>query len=415
MATFYELARDAYARLGVDAEAAIDQLGKVPISVHCWQGDDVAGFENTTSLSGGGIQATGNFPGKATTIAQLRQDLEKVYSLLPGRHRLNLHASYGDFGGKSVSRTDIGIEHFQSWIDWCKTTDIGFDFNPTYFAHPLADDGFTLSNRDRGVRDFWIEHGKACRRISAAAGEQLGETVVTNFWVPDAYKDTPFDRASPRERLQASLDEIFSDTLDPKFTVDAVESKLFGLGAESYTVGSHEFYLGYAISRQKLYCLDAGHFHPTESIGDKISSILKFVPEMLLHVSRGVRWDSDHVVIMDDQTRGIMEEVVRGGFLPRTHIGLDFFDASINRIAAWVIGVRSTQKCVLSALLEPATMLRNAEESCDFTTRLALLEEAKILPLGAVWDEFCRRNEVPTGTDWLMDIKDYEATVLNSR
>ena len=413
MPNSYDLARDTYSAVGVDTEAALNQLATIAVSVHCWQGDDVAGFENTSAQSGGGIQATGNYPGKARTIGELRQDLEKVFSLLPGRHRLNLHASYGDFTHK-VERTDITVEHFQSWIDWCKAHQLGLDFNPTYFAHPLADDGFTLSHQDRSVRDYWIAHGIACRRIAASIGEQLGKTAVTNFWVPDAYKDIPFDRSAPRQRLEDSLDTIFAEKIDPKFNRDAVESKLFGLGAESYTVGSHEFYLGYAVSRQKLYCLDAGHFHPTESIGDKISSILQFVPELLLHVSRGVRWDSDHVVIADDQTRSIME-VVRGGYVERTHIGLDFFDASINRIAAWVIGVRSTQKCLLSALLEPAGLLRDAEIDGDYSMRLALLEEAKTLPLGAVWDEFCRRQDVPVGRNWIADVKSYEQAVLSKR
>ena len=414
--TAYEFARETYAAVGVDTEAALGALAGIPISLHCWQGDDVGGFEKAgAGLEGGGIQATGNYPGKARTIDELRADLEMALGLIPGRHRLNLHACYADLGGKKVERNAYGIEHFQSWVDWCKEQSLGFDFNPTYFSHPLANDGFTLSHRDAGVRQYWIEHGIACRKIAAAAGKQLGNTVVTNFWIPDAYKDTPYDRKSPRARLAASLDAIFAEKLDPAHNLDAVESKLFGIGAESYTVGSHEFYLSYAVKNQILYCLDAGHFHPTESLADKISSVLQFVPELLLHVSRGVRWDSDHVVIMDDPTKAIMEEVVRGGFTSRTHIGLDFFDASINRVAAWVIGTRGAIKCLLSALLEPAGLLKSAEDSGDHTSRLAWLEEAKTLPMGAVWDEYCRRQDVPAGGAWLQAVKDYEAAVLAKR
>lgn len=412
----YDFARETYASHGVDTEAALTALSAIPISLHCWQGDDVGGFEKAgAGLEGGGIQATGNYPGRARTIGELRDDLEKALSLIPGRHRLNLHACYADLGGKKVERNNYDITHFQSWIDWCKSHQLGFDFNPTYFSHPLANDGFTLSHRDGGIRQYWVEHGIACRNIAAEAGKQLGNTVVTNFWIPDAYKDTPYDRAAPRARLADSLDRIFANKIDPSLNLDAVESKLFGIGAESYTVGSHEFYLSYAVKNQLLYCLDAGHFHPTESLADKISSVLQFVPEILLHVSRGVRWDSDHVVIMDDATRGIMEEVVRGGFVSRTHIGLDFFDASINRIAAWVIGTRSAIKCLLSALLEPAAKLREAEITGDHTSRLAWLEESKTLPLGAVWDEYCRRQNVPVGPAWLAEVKAHEAAILAGR
>lgn len=394
---------------------ALRRLGTIPISLHCWQGDDVGGFERSGSEMGGGLAVTGNYPGKARTPDELRADLGKALSLIPGNHRLNLHASYAETGGSKIDRTDYTIEHFQAWIDWCKSRGLGFDFNPTYFAHPLAADGFTLSHRDPAIRGYWIAHGKTCRRIAAEAGRQIGKTVITNFWIPDGYKDSPVDRKAPRERLAASLDEIFAETMDPRLTLDAVESKLFGIGSESYVVGSHEFYLGYAIKRQKLYCLDAGHFHPTESLADKVSSILQFVPGLLLHVSRGVRWDSDHVVLLDDPTRALTEEIVRGGFLDRTHIGLDYFDASINRIAAWVIGTRNTLKALLFALLEPTGSLREMEAAGDLTARLAMLEELKSMPLAAVWDEHCRRADVPAGIVWLEDVRKYEKDVLSQR
>ena len=411
----YTIARDRYAELGIDAEVALRRLETIPISLHCWQGDDVGGFENASEELGGGLAVTGNHPGKARTADELRGDLEKALALIPGRHRLNLHACYAEVGGKRVERSDYAIEHFQGWVDWCKALGLGFDFNPTYFAHPLAADGFTLSHRDETTRRYWIEHGKACRRIAAEAGKQLGKTVVTNFWIPDGYKDVPIDRKAPRERLASALDEIFAEPIDPKLNLDAVESKLFGIGSESYVVGSHEFYLGYAVQRQKLVCLDAGHFHPTESIADKISSVLQFVPGLLLHVSRGVRWDSDHVVMLDDATRAIMEEVIRGSFLDRVHIGLDFFDASINRIAAWIVGTRSALKALLLALLEPSAQLRKMEADGDFTARLAMLEELKSLPFGAVWDEYCRRQNVPIGSAWLAEVRNYEDSVLSKR
>lgn len=407
----YELARERYAELGVDTEAVLQKLSTIPISLHCWQGDDVGGFERAASELGGGLAVTGNYPGKARTPEELRADLDKALSLIPGKHRLNLHASYAELDGRKIERSEYTVEYFQTWIDWCKTRGLGLDFNPTFFAHPLASDGFTLSHRDEKVRAYWIEHGRRCRQIAAEAGRQLGKTAVTNVWIPDGYKDAPVDRKAPRERLAASLDEIFAEPIDPKLNLDAVESKLFGLGSESYVVGSHEFYLGYAALRRKLYCLDAGHFHPTESLADKISSVLQFVPGLLLHVSRGVRWDSDHVVVLDDSTRAIMEEVVRGEFLDRTHIGLDFFDASINRIAAWVIGTRSTIKALLLALLEPASELRAMEAAGDFTSRLALFEALKSMPFGSVWDEYCRRASVPAGFAWLEEVRAYEEKV----
>jgi L-rhamnose isomerase len=412
----YSHAKETYASLGVDTEAVLQRLPTIPLSLHCWQGDDVSGFETAdAALTGGGIQATGKYPGKARTHFELRQDLDKALSLLPGRHRLNLHASYADFEGKRVERDQVTVAHFQSWIDWAKKRGMGLDFNPTFFSHPLADDGATLSHRDSAVRQFWIDHGIACRKIGEEMGRQLGSTTVTNVWIPDGCKDVPVDRKGPRERLEASLDAIFKDPLDPKIHLDAVESKLFGIGSESYVVGSHEFYLGYAIKRQKVYCLDAGHFHPTENLADKISSILLHVPEILLHVSRGVRWDSDHVVLLDDPTRGIMEELVRGDYLARTHIGLDYFDASINRVAAWVIGSRSAIKALLLALLEPTAKLRTFEADGDNTSRLALLEEAKTLPFGIVWDEYLQRHDVPGGEAWLKEVKAYESTVLSRR
>ena len=370
----YEIAKQRYAEIGVDSDKAMEKLKKIAISLHCWQGDDVGGFETAgAELSGGGIQATGNYPGKARTIDELRSDIEKALSMIPGNHRLNLHACYLDNGGKFVDRNEITVKHFQSWIDWARTNQLGMDFNPTYFSHEKADDGFTLSHSDKGIRDFWIEHGIACRKIGAEMGKQLGSTTVTNVWVPDGYKDIPVDRLSPRERLAESLDKIFAEKIDPATHLDAVESKLFGIGAESYTVGSHEFYMGYAVSRQKLLCLDAGHFHPTEVISDKISAVLMFVPELLLHVSRPVRWDSDHVVILNDELCAIAQELIRGGKINKVHIGLDFFDASINRIAAWIIGTRCMIKALLMALLEPIKSLREMETGGDFTSRLAML------------------------------------------
>jgi L-rhamnose isomerase len=404
----YEIAREAYAALGVDAEKALEVLARHPVSVHCWQGDDVGGFESASAGDpGGGLAVTGNHPGRARTPEELRADLEKVFSLVPGKHRLNLHAFYLEAGGGKVDRDAIETKHFQNWVEWAKTRGVGMDFNPTCFAHPKAADGFTLAHPDRGIREFWIEHARRCRTIGADIGRALGSTCVVNVWIPDGYKDLPADRLGPRQRLIESLDAVFAEKLPASDEIDAVECKLFGIGSESYVAGSHEFYLGYAVSRQKAVCLDAGHFHPTETLADKISSVLLFVPRLLLHVSRGVRWDSDHVVILDDPTRAVMEELVRGDFLGRTSIGLDYFDASINRVAAWVIGIRATQKALLLALLEPSKHLREAEENGNFTARLALLEEAKSLPWGAVWDEFCARNDVPAGAHWLAEAEAY--------
>jgi L-rhamnose isomerase len=411
----YNLAKERYAALGVDTDKALEQLKDIPISLHCWQGDDVAGFENAGRDLSGGIQATGNYPGRANTPEELRADLDKALSLLPGGHRLNLHAIYGEFGGKAVDRDEIEVSHFQNWIDWAKTNKMGLDFNPTFFSHPKADSGMTLSSPDAGIRDFWIEHGKAARRIAAEMGHQLGTAAVDNIWIPDGMKDTPADRFAPRKRLKDSLDKLFVEEFPKSQLLDAVESKLFGIGSESYVVGSNEFYMGYAVANNKLLCLDAGHFHPTEVISDKISAVLNFVDEVLLHVSRGVRWDSDHVVTMNEELCAIAREIVVNGFINRVHIGLDFFDASINRIAAWVIGTRNMRKALLTALLEPACKLKELELAGDFTSRLALMEEAKTMPLGAVWDYFCAINEVPVGADWIAEVKEYEKNVLSKR
>ncbi len=412
----YETAKQCYAELGVDTEKTMERLSKIAISLHCWQGDDVGGFEKAgAELSGGGIQATGNYPGKARTISELMCDIEKALSTIPGKHRLNLHACYLDNQGKYVDRNEITVKNFQSWIDWAKTNGLGMDFNPTYFSHEKVADGFTLSHSDKGVRDFWIEHGIACRKIGAEMGKQLGSTTVTNVWIPDGYKDIPVDRTGPRERLTDSLDKIFAEKLNPKHNLDSVESKLFGIGSESYVVGSHEFYMGYAVSRQKLLCLDAGHYHPTESISEKISSVLMFLPGLLLHVSRPVRWDSDHVVILNDELCAIAQEIIRSGKLDKIHIGLDFFDASINRVAAWVIGTRCMIKALLLALLEPTDTLKKAELKMDYTRRLVLMEELKTLPFGVVWDYYCIKKNVPVGMAWLEEVKRYEKDVLSRR
>jgi L-rhamnose isomerase len=411
----YQWAREQYGTLGVDVDRALERLQQIPISLHCWQGDDVGGFEGAAEDLGAGLAVTGNYPGKARTPDELRADLETALSLIPGQHRLNLHASYAETGGARVDRNELEPKHFQRWIDWAREHQLGMDFNPTFFSHPRADDGFTLAHADAGVRQFWIEHGIACRQIGAAIGQSLGSPCVTNVWIADGYKDLPADRRAPRERLAASLDAIFAETLDRRHNLDAVECKLFGIGSESYVVGSHEFYLGYALTRKTLLCLDAGHFHPTEVISDKISSVLTFLDEILLHVSRGVRWDSDHVVILTDELQAIAQEIVRGGYLNRVHIGLDFFDASINRVAAWVIGTRCMIKALLMALLEPADQLRAFELAGDFTARLAMLEELKTMPFGAVWDYYCARTGVPVGMSWLEQVRRYETDVLSRR
>jgi L-rhamnose isomerase len=411
----YKAAQERYAALGVDTQTALKRLEAVPISLHCWQGDDVGGFERASEEIGGGLAVTGNYPGKARTADELRGDAVKALSLVPGRHRFNLHAIYAETGGKRVDRNELAPEHFARWIDWCKEQKIGMDFNPTFFAHPKAADGMTLSHADASIRKFWIEHGIACRKIGAAIGKALNNPCVTNVWIPDGMKDLPVDRAGPRKRLTEALDEVFAAPVDRSHNLDAVESKLFGIGSESYVVGSHEYYLGYAITRKKLLTLDTGHFHPTETIVDKLSAIFAYLDEILLHVSRGIRWDSDHVVVVDDSLLAIAQELVRGNFLQRTHLGLDYFDASINRVAAWVIGVRAALKALLMALLEPIDALRELERGGDFTARLALLEELKTLPHGAVWDYHCLRHDAPVGPAWIGEVKRYEKEVLANR
>ncbi|MFZ7174396.1 L-rhamnose isomerase [[Pasteurella] aerogenes] len=409
----YELAKKQFAEIGVDTEQAMALLDKLPISMHCWQGDDVGGFEQGAGDLSGGIQATGNYPGKARTAQELRSDLDKAMSLIPGKKRLNLHASYLEADHK-VARNEVKPEHFSNWVEWAKQNHLGLDFNPTYFSHPLSAEA-TLSHQNKEIRDFWIEHGKACRKISEYFGKALGTASVMNIWIPDGSKDLVVDKFAPRQRLVESLDEIIKEKIDPNYHLDAVESKLFGIGVESYTVGSNEFYASYAVSRGTALCLDAGHYHPTEVISDKISAVMPFIQHLLLHVSRPVRWDSDHVVLLDDETQAIANEIIRNQLFDRVHIGLDFFDASINRIAAWVIGTRNMQKALLRALLEPTTELRNLENSRNFSARLALLEEQKSLPWQAVWDMYCERHNVPVGRRWLDEVRGYEKTVLSQR
>lgn len=410
----YETAKERYAAFGVDAEQALEKLAAVKISMHCWQGDDVRGFLFRGNALTGGIQATGNYPGAASTPNELRQDMEKALSLIPGRHKINLHAIYADTD-ENIDLDEIEPKHYQSWVGWAKEHGLGLDFNPTCFSHPKSADGFTLSSADESIRGFWVEHCRRSRKIGEFFGHELGQKCVTNIWIPDGYKDLPIDRLAPRERLKKSLDEIFAEPIDETANLDAVESKVFGIGSESYVTGSQEFYLGYAARNGKAVCLDTGHFHPTEYVSDKISSVLMFTPELLLHVSRPVRWDSDHVIILSDELQEIAFELVRNGLLSRTHIGLDFFDASINRVAAWVIGMRNMQKALLRALLEPTETLKKYELEGDYTRRLAVLEEMKAMPWQAVWDEFCGRNGVPAGAEWLNDVRAYERDVLNRR
>lgn len=406
----YDSARAAFADWGVDTEAAIKALLSIPISVHCWQGDDVGGFERKTGASGGGIQATGNYPGRARNAAELRADLEFAYSLIPGKHRLNLHAFYLDTD-ETPERDAIEYRHFAPWVDWAKEQGLGLDFNPTFFAHAKADDNLTLSHPDAGIRAFWIEHGRRCREIAARMGAELGSPAVNNIWVPDGSKDIPVDRMAARRRLEASLDAMLAGDLPKTQIIDAVESKLFGIGVEAMTVGSHEFYMGYAIRRGTALCLDMGHFHPTESVADKLSAVALSVDHMLLHVSRPMRWDSDHVVLLNDDLLAMAQELVFADLLARTSIGLDFFDATISRTAAWVLGVRNMQKAVLRALLLPQDRLKSAEAALDYTTRLVLTEEAKDLPFAAVWAEVCARANMPTGAALLSDLDAYQASV----
>lgn len=412
----YQLAKQQYAELGIDTTDVLEKMDDIVISLHCWQTDDVGGFEKEgAELGGGGIQATGNFPGKATTIKQMREDLDKVMSLLPGKQRLNLHASYGEFGGKPVDRDQIEVKHYQGWINWAKKRKMGLDFNCTCFSHPLADDGFTLSSRNPKIRKFWIEHTKRCRMIAAEMGKQLGTAAVHNIWIPDGSKDTPVDRYTLRKLLKESLDEIFSVKYPKKYLKDSIESKLFGIGSESMVVGSYDFYLGYAVKNKTMITLDNGHYHPTEQVGDKISSLLLYVDELLLHLTRGVRWDSDHVVTFNDEIMLIAQEIVRAKALDRMNIGLDYFDASLNRIGAYVTGTRAAQMAFLYALLEPGKILRKYEEQEKYFERLALLELMKSKPFGAVWNYYCLKNKVPVGQDYINKIVKYEKEVLRKR
>lgn len=410
----YEEAKERYAALGSDTEEAMKRLASIKISMHCWQGDDVKGFLFRDRDLSGGIQATGNYPGAARTPDELRADMDKAFSLIPGKHKVNLHSTYADTE-ESIDLDAIEPRHYASWVQWAKEHGLGLDFNPTCFSHEKAESGYTLSSADEGIRRFWIEHCRRSRRVGEYFGKELGQKCVTNVWIPDGSKDVPVDRYAPRLRLKESLDEIFAEKLDPAANLDAVESKLFGIGSESYVVGSHEFYMGYAMKNNVAICLDAGHFHPTEVISNKLSSLLLFSDEMLLHVSRPVRWDSDHVVALDDELQEIANEVIRNGLADRIHIGLDFFDASINRVAAWVIGMRNMQKALLRALLEPTAVMKKLELDGDYTARLAYLEEMKAMPWQAVWDEFCERQGVPTGLAWLDEVRGYEANILAER
>lgn len=408
----YEIARERYAAVGVDTEKVLQQMQDCHLSMHCWQADDVAGFEAHEGGLTGGIQVNGNYPGKARNIDELRADILAAMALIPGKHRLNLHEIYGDFQGKVVDRDEVTPEYFQSWIQWAKEHDIKLDFNSTSFSHPKSGD-LSLANPDKGIRDFWIEHSKRCREISQAIGEAQQDPCIMNTWVHDGSKDITVNRYLYRELLKDSLDQIFEHKYD--WMKDTVESKVFGIGLESYTVGSNDFYTAYASKRDMMITLDTGHFHPTESVADKVSAMLLFVPELMLHVSRPVRWDSDHVTIMDDPTLDLFSEIVRAGALNRVHYGLDYFDGTLNRTGAYVIGSRAAQKCMLRALLEPLPTLRDYELSDKKFQRLALLEEAKALPWNAVYDEFCLRNNVPVGESLIAAVEQYESDVTSKR
>ena len=410
----YKYAKAKYANIGVDTDAVLERLKNIKISMQCWQGDDVLGFLFKGISLSGGIQTTGNYPGKATTPEELRADIDKAFSMIPGKHKLSLHAIYADTD-ENVDLDELEPKHFEKWVKWAKENGYGLDFNRTCFSHPMADSGFTISSADENVRNFWIRHCKASRKIAEYFGKELGQTCCTNFWFPDGYKDTPVDREAPRRRMMTALDEVFEEKIDEKYNLDGIESKVFGIGAESYTVGSNEFCVAYATSRNKMVTLDAGHYHPTEVISDKIPTVLLFTNDLLLHVSRPVRWDSDHVIVLDDELCSIAQSIVRNDLLERTHIGLDFFDASINRVAAWVIGMRNMQKALLKAMLEPTAELMKIELEGDYTSRLALVEEYKSYPFGAVWDYFCELNGVPVGEDWLKEVKLYEKDVLLNR
>lgn len=414
VASAYEIAKERYAAIGVDTEAVLKALGQVKLSIHSWQGDDVHGFLFPNQELTGGIGVSGNYPGVATTPDQLSSDLSTALSLIPGQHKVQLHAIYAVTDQKK-DLDELEPEDFKYWVDWAKKEGVGLDMNGTFFSHPMLKDGFTLASPDKAIRDFWIEHGKRSRKIANYFGQELGQQSVNNFWIPDGYKDNPIDKLTPRLRLIDSLDEIIKDPLPEQNTIETFEGKLFGTGVESYTVGSHEFYANYALTRQKLWTIDAGHFHPTEDVSDKFSAFLPFGKGLMLHVSRPVRWDSDHVVILDDALIRMMRSLVRDDLLSKTNIGLDFFDATINRVAGWVIGARATQKAVLMGMLAPIDMLKTMEIEGDLTKRLAITEELKSYPFGAVWDEFCARQNVPVGIDWLADIDQYEKDVLLKR
>ncbi|WP_077619348.1 L-rhamnose isomerase [Bacillus sinesaloumensis] len=411
----YENAKQAYAKWGVDVDAVIEQLKNVPISIHCWQGDDIAGFEVNQHELSGGIDVTGNYPGKATNPEELRSDIEKALSLIPGKHRINLHAIYAETNGEVVERDQLEPKHFENWVNWAKEQGLGLDFNPTLFSHPKAADGLTLAHPDEEIREFWINHCIVSRKIGEYFGKELGTPALTNIWIPDGYKDIPSDRLTPRRRLKESLDKIFAVETDEKYNLDAVESKVFGIGSESYVVGSHEFYLNYAMKNDKLCLLDTGHYHPTETVSNKLSSMLLFSEKVALHVSRPVRWDSDHVVILDDELKEIAFEIVRNDALDRVIIGLDFFDASINRVAAWTIGTRNMVKALLYAMLSPNEYLKQLQEEGNFTDRLAIMEEFKTYPFGAIWDYYCEVMGVPVREAWLDEVKTYEKEVLTKR
>ncbi|MGJ9382258.1 L-rhamnose isomerase [Salipaludibacillus sp. CF4.18] len=411
----FELAKKAYEKWDIDIDHVFAQLKQVPISIHCWQGDDIGGFEVNQSELSGGIEVTGDYPGKATTPEELRQDIEKALSLIPGKHRINLHAIYAETDGIAVERDELEPKHFEKWVQWAKKNGLGLDFNPTLFSHEKASSGLTLSHPDKEIRQFWIDHCIASRKIGEYFGKELGTPCLTNIWIPDGYKDTPSDRLTPRRRLKESLDEIYAVKLDEKFNIDAVESKVFGIGSESYVVGSHEFYYGYALKNDKLCLLDTGHYHPTEMVSNKISSMLLYSEKLALHVSRPVRWDSDHVVTLDDELKELALEIVRNDALNRVIIGLDFFDASINRVAAWTIGTRNMIKALMLGMLMPNEHLKQLQEDGNFTERLALLEEFKTYPFGAIWDYYCETMGVPERENWLNDVKQYEKEVLSHR
>lgn len=411
----YELAKKEYEKWGINVDEALEKLKQVPISIHCWQGDDVGGFEVNKGELSGGIDVTGNYPGKARTPEELRSDLEKALTLIPGSHRVNLHAIYAETNGEVVERDKLEPKHFENWVNWAKENGLGLDFNPTLFSHEKSADGLTLSHPDQEIREFWINHCIASRKIAEYFGKELGTPTLTNIWIPDGYKDVPSDRLTPRVRLKESLDKIFEEEIDEQYNIDAVESKLFGIGSESYVVGSHEFYLGYALKNNKLCLLDTGHYHPTEMVSNKISAMLIYSDKLALHVSRPVRWDSDHVVTLDDELKEIALEIVRNDALDKVMIGLDFFDASINRVAAWTIGTRNMIKSLLNAMLVPNDHLKQLQEEGNFTERLALIEEFKTYPFGAIWDYYCEQMGVPVKETWLEDVKKYEKEVLSNR